>query len=175
MTNRLQKIQSRHPDHKMGRIHLNPRPRRRRATFPAQAGEMAVEGARPASVYLVARRPLLSEHPPLWRWLARFVYQQIGWCPDFGIEYQGVFKSEAEARYAASAPGFFYMELPLDASLPIGPCQYGVHDFPHSEASAEYRKRQLPFDAVPRKELKRLREKIRDTDGIVERFRAKTA
>jgi hypothetical protein len=107
----------------------------------------------PASVFLVAKRPPLSEQPFLWRWLARFVYQRIQWAPDFGIEYQGVYTDASEARHVASGPGMFVIEMPLNASLPLETCQYGSHDFPLSDASHIYRNRRFPFVAVPRKEL----------------------
>lgn len=108
---------------------------------------------KPLSVFLVARRPPLSDYPFVWRWLARLVYERIQWCPDHGIEYQGVYTDEAEARHAASGPGMFVMEMPLNASLPLETCQYGVHDFPFSEASPMYRNRKFAFVAVPTKEL----------------------
>lgn len=107
----------------------------------------------PASVFLVARRPPLSVHPVVWRWLARFVYKRINWAPDYGIEYQGIYTDAAEARYAASELGGFVIELPLNASLPLETCQFGAHDFPLSEASSQYRNRRFPFVAVPRNEL----------------------
>lgn len=107
----------------------------------------------PVSVWLVGKRPPLSQYALLYRWLARWLYQRMHWCPEFGIELQGVFTNEAEARHAASAPGMFYMELPLDAELPAQPCQFGTHDFPHSDASAFYRHRRMPFIAVPRNEV----------------------
>lgn len=107
----------------------------------------------PASVFLVARRPPLSEHAFVWRWLARLVYWRINWAPDFGIEYQGVYTDEAAARHAASEVGGFVIAMPLNACLPLETCQFGAHDFPLSEASHEYRNRRFPFVAVPRKEL----------------------
>lgn len=128
---------------------------------------------RPKSVFLVARRPPLSDHPFIWRWLARFVYERIQWAPDYGIEYQGVYTDEAEARWAASGQGMFLIELPLNASLPTETCQYGVHDFPLSEASHEYRNRKFQYVAVPCGQLERLQEKIRATDPIVGEMRAK--
>lgn len=118
----------------------------------------------PATVFLVAKRPPLSNQPRFYRWLARWLYCRMHWCPDFGIEYQGVFTSEAEARYAASAPGMFYMELPLDAELPAEPCQFGKHDFPHSESSAFYRNRKCRFIAIPTRYVDRLTEVIGRTE-----------
>lgn len=108
---------------------------------------------KPTSVFLVARRPPLSEQRFLYRWLARWVYERIQWAPDYGIEYQGVYTDESEARHVASGPGMFVIEMPLNASLPMETCQYGSHDFPMSEASSRYRNRKFPFIAVPRKEL----------------------
>lgn len=118
---------------------------------PALAKVVAEEAeARAASVWLVAKRPPISHLPFFWRRLARIVYEKFHWCPDYGIEYQGVFTDEAEARYEASRAGGFYMELPLNGALPDKACQYGKHDFPLSEASAEYRKRRPAFVAVRR-------------------------
>jgi len=112
------------------------------------------------SVYLVGKRPPLSSHPVIWRVLARWIYRRLHWCPDYGIEYQGIYTDEAEAGYAASAPGMFYMELPLNAELPDQTAQYGAHDFPLSEASAEYRNRKWPFVVVPREDFELLDQKI---------------
>jgi hypothetical protein len=148
-----------------------------RATFPDPArgrSMVALESdVAPASVFLVGRRPPLSEHPFVWRWLARFIYRRIRWVPDHGIEYQGVYSDEAEARWAASGPGMFVMEVPLNASLPLETCQFGAHDFPLSEASHEYRNRKFPFVAVPRSQIERLHEKVRSTDPIIKEMRAK--
>lgn len=114
----------------------------------------------PASVWLVARRPPLSEHGTFYRWLARWLYGRIHWTPDYGIEYQGVFTDESEARYEASMVGGFVMEIPFNASLPEETCQYGKHDFPLSEASSEYRNRKLSFVAVSREKMAELEKKV---------------
>ena len=102
-------------------------------------------------VYLVVKRCPLSEKPLLWRWLARLVYCAIGWSSDYGVEYQGVFTEEAAARHAASADGWSLTKIPLNDVLPTETCQYGVHDFPTSEASQLYRKRQLGFQVIASK------------------------
>jgi hypothetical protein len=112
------------------------------------------------SVFLVGKRPPLANYPLVWRMLARWVYQRINWAPEFGIEYQGVFTDESAARHAASAPGMFYMELPLNAELPEETAQWGAHDFPHSEASGEYRNRHWPFIAISRRDFEMLEAKI---------------
>lgn len=116
------------------------------------------------SVWLAAKRPPISHLPYLWRWLARTVYHRFQWCPDYGIEYLGVFTDEAEARYHASQAGGFVMQLPLNAVLPDIPCQFGRHDFPLSEFSSEYRNRQFPFVAVPRGQLAMLGRKIEEVE-----------
>lgn len=107
-------------------------------------------------VYLVVKRRPLSEQPALWRWLARLVYWRIGWASDYGVEYQGVYTDEGEARHAASGAGMSYTALPLDQSLPEETCQFRTHDFPVSDASAKYRRRALPFVAIPVKDLQSL-------------------
>lgn len=131
------------------------------------------QDAKPLSVYLVGKRPPLAKYPALYRWLARWLYQRMHWCPEWGVEYQGVFTNEAEARHAASAPGMFYMELPLDAELPAQPCAYGVHDYPHSEASSFYRRRQMPYTAIQteylqenHREIRRLRDLLSRTEQV---------
>jgi hypothetical protein len=143
--------------------------KRERDNPSRQIPEMYLDRERAAvdnlrSVYLVAKRPRLSVHPFLWRHLARLVYKRIGWCPDYGIEYMGVYTDESEARHAASSDGLFYMELPLNSSLPDEVCQFGAHDFPHSEASPEYRNRQFAFTAVPTYQLGLLKAKLDQTD-----------
>lgn len=115
------------------------------------------------TVFLVGKRPPLANYPPFWRWLARLVYHHINWSPDYGIEYQGVYDTEAEARYAASTPGGFYMELPLNAELPQATAQFGKHDFPLSDASADYRNRRFPFVTIPRSQFDALDAKIAQT------------
>lgn len=142
----------------------------------AQAGNVvAREIDIPVSVYLVAHRPPLDKQPWYWRWLARLTYQRMGWCPDYGIEYQGVYGEQSAARHAASECGGFYMELPMNASLPTETGQYGVHDFPLSEASPLYRKRQLPFVVVPRavrdiqlEQLRGVEEHLNELGHVIE-------
>ena len=112
------------------------------------------------SVFLVGKRPPLTGYPMLWRVLARWVYRRLNWAPDYGIEYQGVFTSEAAARHAASAPGMFYIELPLNSELPEETAQWGAHDFPLSDASSDYRHRRWPLIAVSRRDLEMLEAKI---------------
>lgn len=130
----------------------------------APAGQAQGGPLHARSVWLAAKRPPINHLPYLWRWLARVVYQRFQWCPDYGIEYLGVFTEEAEARYHASTAGGFVMELPLNAVLPSAPCQFGTHDFPLSEFSAEYRNRQFPFVAVPRGQLAMLGRKIEEVE-----------
>lgn len=119
------------------------------------------------TVWLAARRPPLSAHPLFWRTLARWVYKHIHWTPDYGIEYLGVFTEEGAARHAASCDGGFVMEVPWNDSLPEETCQFGKHDFPLSEASAEYRNRRLSFVAVHRD---RLDEKVEHLRSLEDRL-----
>lgn len=180
MTNRISRIRKSRLEDNRGLIHKTAASKIRqltRATFQGRerSREMAApeREVKPASVFLVARRPPLSNYPFVWRWLARFVYERIQWAPDYGIEYQGVYTDASEARHVASGPGMFVMEIPFNASLPLETCQFGSHDFPLSEASPQYRNRKFPFVAVPRSQIERLQEKIRATDPIVEGMRAK--
>lgn len=137
--------------------------RRRPEKFPAPASNVD-SPLHAQSVWLAAKRPSINHLPYLWRWLARLVYHRFQWCPDYGIEYLGVFTDEAEARYHASTAGGFVMELPLNAVLLDGPVQFGSHDFPLSEFSAEYRNRQFPFVAVPRGQLAMLSRRVEEVE-----------
>jgi len=152
------------------RIHQRLRSirRTRKATSQAQVAE-----PKPKSVYLVGKRPPLANYPAIWRFLARWIYAQLNWCPDYGIEYQGVYTDEAEARYEASAPGRFYLELPLDASLPDETAQYGVHDFPLSDASHEYRRRKFAYVVIPRVQLEALSQQVERTATCAEEYAVK--
>lgn len=119
-------------------------------------------------VYLVVQRRPLSEKALLWQLLARLVYWAIGWSSDYGVEYQGVYTDEAEARRAASPDGWSYTQIPLNGSLPDQTSQYGVHDFPASEASHEYRNRKLGFTAVPTWQLALMNDKLNETDNCLD-------
>jgi hypothetical protein len=67
----------------------------------------------------------------------------------------------------------FYMELPLNASLPEGAVQFGKHDFPHSDVSPEYRKRKLPFVAVPRKDWENDRQWVKAVEARTDQLGAR--
>jgi hypothetical protein len=119
---------------------------------------------RPKTVWLVARRPPINDLPYFWRRLAKIVYDRFHWCPDHGIDYGGIFADEAEARHAASEYGGFVMELPFNACLAKGAGQFGKHDFPLSEFSAEYRNRRPKYVHVLRQELAMLGRKIEEVE-----------
>ena len=121
-------------------------------TFPAQVAGAAEED-KPGSVFIVGRRPPLKNFPLVWQWLGMLVYKRLLWS---GIDYGGVFHTEAEARYAASEYGGFYMEAPWSSCLPPVTCQFGSHDFTLSENSIEYRRRMFPFVAVHRSTLSKV-------------------
>lgn len=149
------------------RVPMTNRSHRATATarFPVRENKVsAVAPLHVQSVWLAAKRPPINHLPYLWRRLAKIVYDRFQWCPDFGIEYLGVFTDEAEARYHASQAGGFVMQLPLNAVLPDSPCQFGTHDFPLSEFSAEYRNRQFPFVAVPRGQLAMLSRRVEEVE-----------
>jgi hypothetical protein len=130
------------------------------------------------------RKPLESVEPNPWlRWLLRRYFRWRGFAARdhdgksyASIEYRGVFDDEGEARWAAKCDGGAVKPIPFNCALPEETVQYQSNDVPMSEAAAWYRRGvMLPFVAVPRSGIDRLREKIHETDPIVERFRAKTA
>lgn len=120
-----------------------------KAKYPAQVKA-------PKSVYLVAKRPPLDNHPFIWRWLMRRVCERLEWAPEYGIDYGGVYLDAAEARHAAGEYGGFVMELPWRSLLPPMTVQYGLHDFPLSEASHEYRNRRRSYVAVSRETIEQI-------------------
>ncbi len=120
-----------------------------------------------SSVYLVVQRRPLGTLPWLIRWLLRAVYFRYGWAASikdgdyFSIEYQGVYTSPEDAYNAARCEGFSYTEVPLNALMPAETCQYGRHDFPTSEASPLYRRRQLDLITLPREVFDNLEQGVR--------------
>lgn len=163
MKRRIEKVQSHlrlsHRDHQSSRSTI----RFPHRLIPAVEMYQALDVEMAQSVFLVAKRPPLTDHPLVWRWLARLVYKRINWAPDYGIEYQGVYEDEATARHAAAMPGGFYIELPLNAELPQETAQFGKHDFPLSDASAEYRNRKFPYITLTREQLEALDAKVTQT------------
>lgn len=125
------------------------------------------------TAYVVVQQKSLDNDPlvPWWiKWLLRAVYRWYGWAAVghdgksyCKLEFIGIYDSAPAARWAAGVAGGSYRELPLNASLPEETCQFGVHDFPLSSASPEYRNRVLPYVAVAREDLDKLGMKIEQT------------
>lgn len=119
------------------------------------------------------------------RWFLRWVYQHYGFAAKscrckhgvtyFNFEPRGTFPNEADARWLANCPGGGLKEVPFNAALGEETAQYGLLDFPQSEASSEYRRRRLPFSFVPTADLERLSLSLQRTDELVEEYRAKSA
>jgi hypothetical protein len=140
-------------------------------------------------LHLVTQRKPLEDVVPHWwmRWLLRKVFSYYGFacrshCGECdgscyaSVETRGVFDDEATARWAANCPGGAVKPIPFNAALPEETVKYKTGDVPLSEASPWYRRGvALPFEAVSRRELDRLREKMRETDHIVEGFKTKIA
>lgn len=132
-----------------------------------------IETEEPRTAYVAVQQKSLDDDPhvPNWvKWLLRWVYQRYGWAAvDHNgksyckLEFLGIFDTASAARWAAMVPGGSYRELPLNASLPEETCQFGTYDHPMSEASPEYRHRQLPYVAVAREDLDALGVKIEQT------------
>jgi hypothetical protein len=135
--------------------------------------------------WLVTQRKPLEEAVPQWwmRWILRRIFKYYGFAARdhdgksyASIEYRGVFDDEAMAYHAARCDGGAVKPIPFNCALPEETVRYGVGDVPMSEASPWYRRGvMLPFEAIPRHGIERLREKILETDHIVENFKAKTA
>ena len=130
------------------------------------------------TAWVVVQQKSLDDDPLVPRWIKyflRWVYQRYGWAAvDHDgksyckLEFIGIFDSAPAARYAAMMRGGSYRELPLNCSLPEETCQFGVHDFPLSSASPEYRKRALPFVAMQRTDIERLEQKVNETLSCAE-------
>lgn len=125
------------------------------------------------TAYVVVQQKSLKDDPLVPRWVKtflRWVYFRYGWAAvDHDgksyckLEFLGIYDSAPAARYAAMVPGGSYRELPLNCSLTEETCQFGIHDFPLSDASPEYRRRELPFVNLPRADFYRLEAKINQT------------
>lgn len=108
---------------------------------------------------------------PQWvKYLLRWIYCHYGWAAVghdgrsyCKLEYLGIFDTAEGARMAAMVPGGSYHELPLNRALPEETCQFGVHDFPLSSASPDYRNQKPPFLAVAREDWEHLEQKINET------------
>lgn len=158
--NRLHLIRNRLPHHRQDHRTI-PSPRRLRREI------RLAPDAKMDSVYVVMKRKPLSDVPWVYRWLARFIYFQIGWASDHSLELQGGYFEEAAARHAASGAGMSYMQVPLNDCLPEETCQNGTHDYPLSDASIDYRSRQLSMVAVPRSAMIRLQQQLQRTKPLV--------
>jgi hypothetical protein len=125
------------------------------------------------TAYVVVQQKPLDQDPlvPRWvKWFLRWVYFRYNWAATghdgksyTKLDFVGIFDSAAAARWAAMVPGGSYKELPLNTSLPEESCQFGNYDHPMSEASPEYRNREMPFVAVARADLDALGLKIEQT------------
>jgi len=116
--------------------------------------------------YLATQQKPLDAHPTMpgvVKWFLRRVYDYYGFAATdhngrayCSVEHRGVFDHEGDARWAANCEGGAYKAIPYNEALPEETCQFGVHDFPQSEASPGYRKRRLQFVAIARTELEQI-------------------
>lgn len=145
-----------------------------------RVSKLAAMAAEVVNHWLVTQQKALEEMVPnrLVRWFLRWVYQKYGFAAFhydgttyYNLEHRGVFADEADARWAANCKGGGYKQVPFNVPLPEETAQYGVHDFPQSEASADYRNRRLPFTVVPTYGLEQLEAIRRRTDAMVEEYR----
>lgn len=121
-------------------------------------------------VYLMVNTQPLSRLPWLAQQVIRWIYFRYGWAASIktgkgeylSLEYRGVTPDEAEARFYSSEPNASYTKIPWRSCLPIETGQYGVHDFPYSVISHEYRNRELPFVQVPRERMVQLERKVEE-------------
>jgi hypothetical protein len=124
------------------------------------------------TAWVVVQQKSLKDDPhvPRWaKWFLRWVYFRYGWAAVdkngksyCKLEFLGIYDSAPAARYAAMVPGGSYRELPLNCSLPEETCQFGVYDHPLSDASPEYRHRQMPWVTVARSQFEQLDSKTKD-------------
>ena len=130
------------------------------------------------TAYVVVQQKSLKDDPYVPRWikaLLRLVYFWYGWAAVghdgksyTKLEFLGIYDSAPAARYAAMVPGGSYRELPLNCSLPEETCQFGNYDHPLSDASSDYRNRQMPWIAVGREQFNALEDKINQTANCAE-------
>lgn len=166
VTNRLRKSHGRLSRRKenSNRLQLIP------ATRKGRADEMAAveQSFEPVDVCLMTNVQSIAVLPKWAQWIVRFIYFRYGWAAMakdekgmlYSVEYRGVTPDESEARFLSSETGCSYMKLPWRSCLPVDTGQYGTHDFPLSEVSHKYRKRELPFVQMPRRQIEMLEAKI---------------
>ena len=176
-------------DHPTGQKTIKARLRLIPAIRKDRVSEALHMAAEIVNHYLVTQQKALEELVPHWivRWFLRWVYQHYGFaamscrCKHgvtyFNLEQRATFSDPAEARHWANCSGGSYKPIPHDPPQPLPEitAQYGVLDFPQSEASADYRNRKLPFSVVPTADLERLGHGIRQTDSLIEEYRTKLA
>lgn len=180
MSQRIQKIQQRHPataQAEVGQLHrIHPTPAKalgRAGDVVALASDIQVL----QSAYLVGKRKPVSELPRIWRWLARKAYQYTGWASDYGIESQAICTSRelADEMVVNGGPNWFVQELPINTPLPDETCKFRLMTFPGSDAVAVYDHRHAPFIAVPRKDVAELANVEKRLDELHESLEGKCA
>lgn len=104
---------------------------------------------------LVGRRAPLDELPRWKQYLSWAVFFLLGWYPGDGIEVITIKTNPEEAKALANQPGYFYVTVPLDCTLPEEPVPFGV-EFPASKASLKYANRGSDLVLVHRRDLHQL-------------------
>lgn len=100
--------------------------------------------------YVVCKRRPLSELPADKQRQIRQAYTDTDWSSDHSIEFVGIYTDEVDAIKAASIPGGFIQQIPVNADLPDRPIQYGKHTFPLSPTREMYDERSCEMMAVRR-------------------------
>lgn len=101
--------------------------------------------ARPATAFFVGKRRPLAELSFWHRLWVKWCYRGSGWASDYSVEAVGIYTHREDAIKAASIPGGFYHELPVNASLPDVPCGFREHAFPLSSRNGH----RSNMEAVP--------------------------
>jgi len=141
---------------------------------------MALVITDPPVLYLARQQKPLDDFdmPRVFKWFLLWIYDRYGFAatgfkvlvpPDTkpnpsnwqvldycSYEDRGVFVKESDARWAANCTGGSHKSVPLNAALPEETCKFGIHDFPQSPASPLYRRRRLPYCAVPTRHVELL-------------------
>jgi hypothetical protein len=109
--------------------------------------------------YVVCKRRPLSELSPEKQQQIRQAYKDTDWSSDYSIEFVEICTDEVGAIEAASIPGGFIQQIPINAALPDVPIRYGRHTFPLSPAREMYEEQESEIMAVRRSDMEQIMHK----------------
>lgn len=174
--NRLRRSHQRHPQLRL----ITPQTRRlTESSLPqVKAKNQTPEGSRRMAraqeiqiidtAFLVGKRRPLTDFPWWKRQIVRAVYFFLGWSNGDAVEVQAICTDRELAADMANKPGWFFVRLPINTSLPDEPCQFREQEFPRSDIAPRYeRARPIPLEAVRVSDIEKLKELKQQVEELV--------